>query len=224
MHDSFQMTSPAKASLQSLTDRMRHSHVSRPPVNRVIIEDLVSAVLDTMDERLSPTEATLLREIADLGRIIQEAKSGLAEVSLDAITDRHLPAATGELDAIIEHTAIATNSILESCEQLDDLAEGMNASQAGVIQTATMHIYEACSFQDVTGQRITKVVKALQAIEVKVAALSARYLASATDPAPAPRPVVQDPTPEEVCLTNGPMLPHDAMCQADIDKLLADFG
>lgn len=224
MHDSFQKTSPARISLQSLSDSLRQSHVSAPPVDRVIIEDVVFAVLDTMNERLSPTEATLLREIADLGRIIQEAKSGLAEVSLDAITDRHIPAATGELDAIIEHTAIATNSILESCELLDDLAAEMKSSQASVIQTATMHIYEACSFQDVTGQRITKVVKALQAIEAKVAALSARYLASSTDAAAIPRPVVKDPAPDEVCLENGPMLPHDAMCQDDIDKLLADFG
>ncbi len=37
------------------------------------------------------------------------------------------------------------------------------------LQDATTRIYEACSFQDITGQRITKVVATLKTIERKVA-------------------------------------------------------
>ena len=40
---------------------------------------------------------------------------------------------------------------------------------------ATTRIYEACSFQDITGQRITKVVKALHGIEEKVDAFVAAF-------------------------------------------------
>jgi chemotaxis protein CheZ len=210
-------------SLQCVTDRLRRSNVSPPPVDRVIIEEVVFAVLDTMDGRLSDTEASLLREIADLGRIIQEAKTGLAEVSLNAITGNHIPDATVELDAIIEHTANATNSILASCERLDELTADMNAEQAGVTRHATMRIYEACNFQDISGQRISKVVKALQAIEVKIAVLSARYAASAAHP-PRPQPASQsDDAGGDNSLTNGPALPHQAMCQDDVDKLMADL-
>ena len=46
---------------------------------------------------------------------------------------------------------------------------------AAKLQDATTRIYEACSFQDITGQRITKVVAALKAIEAKVAQIVATF-------------------------------------------------
>ena len=152
---------------------MRHQHDGSKLPKPIVLEALAAAVLDTMNGRLSPTEATLLREIAGLGRIIEQTKADIAEVSLDAIRGIHLPSATDELDAIVQHTAIATDSILESCELLDRLASQLSGAHAEALNNATTKIYEACSFQDITGQRITKVVKALQAIEMKVASLCA---------------------------------------------------
>jgi chemotaxis protein CheZ len=171
-----------------------------------------------MAERLSPTEAKLLREIAGLGRIIDQAKAEIAEVNVDSIRASHIPSATGELDAIVEHTALATNSILESCEVLDKLAETLTSAQASLVQNAVTQIYEACSFQDITGQRITKIVKALRAIEDKVLELSGGYVP------PGGSDVRTDTAAQDqACLLNGPMLPHEAMDQDDIDKLLGDF-
>ena len=43
------------------------------------------------------------------------------------------------------------------------------------LQEATTRIYEACSFQDITGQRITKVVSTLKTIEAKVASIVATF-------------------------------------------------
>ena len=83
--------------------------------------------------------------------------------------DRDIPFATDELDAIVEHTAVATNAILESCEMLDEVATAVSGEAAARLQDAVTKIYEACSFQDITGQRITKVVTTLKAIEAKVA-------------------------------------------------------
>lgn len=226
----------ANLPLQTLTERMRRQYEHAAAAEPVIVEDVVAAVLDTMGGRLSSSESRLLQEVAGLGRIIKEAKAGIAEVSLDDIRGNHIPVATDELGAIVLHTAAATDSILESCEMLDRLAATLDGVAAGVLQAATTQIYEACSFQDITGQRITKVVKALQAIEAKVLALSDAYATpGAWDLASArPRPAASRSEalrsealrsePEADPLLNGPMLPHAAMSQDDIDSLLADFG
>jgi chemotaxis protein CheZ len=168
-----------------------------------------------MSERLSPTETMLLQEIAGLGRIIDEAKAEVAGVSVDTIRGRHIPTATGELGAIVEHTALATNCILESCELLDTLSSGLSAEQSAILQSVVTQIYEACSFQDITGQRITKVVKALQAIEGKVLELAGGHSTGVI--------LHVDIEPEPGCVMHGPAMPAEAMAQDDIDKLLGDF-
>jgi chemotaxis protein CheZ len=219
MHDNIELNQPSGYPLLTLTERMRDRSASNVLTDPVIVEDVVVAVLDTMEGRLSPTEALLLREIAGLGRIIDQAKAEIAEVNVDSIRGRDIPSATGELDAIVEHTALATTSILESCETLDKLGESLNGAQAGILQNAVTQIYEACSFQDITGQRITKIVKALKAIEQKVVELSG---AGALD-ADAASGMQQSKPTYDGCLLNGPALPHEAMDQDDIDKLLGDF-
>ncbi|HME24961.1 MAG TPA: protein phosphatase CheZ [Acetobacteraceae bacterium] len=130
----------------------------------------------------------------------------------------HIPSATDELDAIVEHTASATDAILTSCETIDDVAVSLTGEPATKLQDATTRIYEACSFQDITGQRINKVVATLKTIEAKVAQIVAAF---GGDDHPAPIETVADPP--EATLLNGPQHPTVAMDQSDIDKLLASF-
>jgi chemotaxis protein CheZ len=207
--------SPA-AALTSLTERLRNLQTAEPPVVPVEVEDVASAVLRSMDGRLLPKEAELLQEVAGLGRIIEAARASIAEISLEDIRGRQIPTATDELAAIVDHTATATNNILEACEVLDQMAEKLERADADALQNATMRIYEACSFQDITGQRITKVVKALQAIEARVTELGNRYGHVAAAGASAL-------PPQAATLLNGPGLPQNAMGQDAIDALLADF-
>jgi chemotaxis protein CheZ len=219
MPESIELNQPAGYPLLTLTQRMRDSSERNVLNDPIIVEDVVTAVLDTLEGRLSPSEAHLLQEIAGLGRIIDQAKAEIAEVKVDSIRGRDIPSATGELDAIVEHTALATTAILESCESLDKLGETLDSAQASILQNAVTQIYEACSFQDITGQRITKIVKALKAIEQKVVELSG---AGALD-ADAASGMQQSKPTDDGCLLNGPALPHEAMDQDDIDKLLGDF-
>src|SRR6266700_2168930 len=136
-------------------------------IDRAMVEEVVTAVLTTMSGDLSATETTLLGEVAALGRTIAAAKQEIAALRVDDIMDRDIPFATDELDAIVQHTAVATNAILESCEMLDDMATKVTGDEAARLQDAVTKIYEACSFQDITGQRITKVVTTLKTIEDK---------------------------------------------------------
>jgi chemotaxis protein CheZ len=186
------------------------------------VVDVVDAILSTMQGDLSAPEAGLLAEIEDLARTIASAKAEIAALRVDDITTSHIPSATDELDAIVAHTAAATDSILEVCETLDDVAgelarDGgtLGELSAGKLQEATTRIYEACSFQDITGQRISKIVTTLKTIDRKVATIMATFGNRAA-------PTGGPPELEKILL-NGPQLPAVAMHQTDIDQLLASF-
>jgi chemotaxis protein CheZ len=186
-----------------------------------MVVEVVRSVLASMRGDLSSKDVSLLSEVEALGRTISSAKAEIAALRVDDITASHIPFATDELDAIVAHTASATHAILTSCEMLDEVGAECSGEMAAKLTGAITHIYEACSFQDITGQRITKVVATLKAIEEKVASIIAAFGGRA-DPGDAAR--VGRATPEVApSLLNGPQLPTAAMDQSDIDRLLASF-
>jgi len=189
-----------------------------PRPDRDALEDIVRTVITTMRGDLTVQETSLLTEVEELGKTIAAAKAEIAALQVDDITDSHIPSATDELGAIVDHTAAATNAILEVCETLDLLAGQVSGAQSEQLNDATTRIYEACSFQDITGQRISKVVVTLKTIENKVAQILSTFRqpdAQVSGSAPA--------ISAEDALLNGPQLPAEAMDQSEIDRLLASF-
>ncbi|WP_421992787.1 protein phosphatase CheZ [Roseococcus sp.] len=187
------------------------------------IERAVRQVLGSLAGDITTTEATLLAELEALGREVQHAKTEIAALRVDDINASHIPRATDELDAVVEHTANATNEILDVCEGLEAMQSRLPAAEREKLAAFVTRIYEACSFQDITGQRIGKVVSALKAIENRVAAVTARF-----GPGAGSLPAVEESRPitattEGRALANGPQLPAAASSQAEIDKLLASF-
>ena len=81
-------------------------------------------------------------------------------------------------------------------------------------------IYEACNFQDITGQRINKVVKTLKYIEEKIDALLTAFGEGLADAPPPPPP---EPGDENARLMHGPQLPAVANKQDEIDAILASL-
>lgn len=187
------------------------------------IERAVREVLGSLAGDLTANEAALLAELEALGSEVARAKREVAALRVDDINASHIPAATDELDAVVEHTAAATNEILDACETLERLAPKLRASaHRDALGAAVTRIYEACSFQDITGQRIGKVVAALKAIESRVAAVTARFGAGSDAASPPPDPERPDLS-EGQRLANGPQLPAAASSQEEIDRLLASF-
>jgi chemotaxis protein CheZ len=159
-----------------------------------------------------------------LSQLIQSAKSEIAAIRPEDINQQHIPTATDELDAIVGATEDATGTILDSMEKIEGLTGKMDAEVGAQVGDAVTRVYEACNFQDITGQRITKVVKALKEIEIKIDALVAAFGtnsegADGTSKGPA-KGAVKDPRADSHLL-NGPQLPSNAVSQADIDALLA---
>jgi chemotaxis protein CheZ len=209
---------PNPVGIEALKRKLAAIRDRQPPIEPGMITEVVRAVLTTISDDLTAKETTLLREVEELGRMIANTKSEIAALRVDDITDHDIPFATDELDAIVEHTAHATDAILESCEMLDEVAATVSGDAAAKLQAATTRIYEACSFQDITGQRITKVVTTLKTIEGKVA-----HIIGTFGPSVEAARRAGDHVATDADLLNGPQLPAHAMDQSDIDKLLASF-
>ncbi len=187
--------------------------------------DIVESIVSTMEGDVSSVNVHVYAEIEALARYIHETKSEIASLRPDEITDTHLPTATDELEAVVGATEKATEAIFEAVEKIEELSEGMDPEVSAKVVEAVTMVYEACSFQDVTGQRITKVVNALKHIEAKVEALLEAFgseLKQDKGPAPGAAAGLADQRPDGD-LMNGPQLPEDAKSQDDIDALLASL-
>ena len=212
------MLDPGEQGITALKQKLAVIRTQQPGVDPGMVTEVVRAVLTTMSDDLTAKENSLLQEVEALGRTIASAKTEIAALRVDDITDHDIPFATDELDAIVDHTAHATNAILESCEMLDEVSATLSGDPAAKLQDAVTKIYEACSFQDITGQRITKIVTTLKAIEEKVA-----HIIGTFGPVTIAVQRGKDHADPEADLLNGPQLPANAMDQSDIDKLLASF-
>jgi len=155
--------------------------------------------------------------VEHLARIIAEAKRDLAALSAQDIRAKHLPTAGDELTAIVGATERATNAILDAVERIEKSANQACGEQGAAILADVTSIYEACNFQDITGQRISKIVSVLKEVDATVASL----LESLNLP-----PVILNAGASDGpsrtgddALLNGPQMPDAAPNQADIDAL-----
>ncbi len=210
---------PGIRGVEALKQKLALIRAQKPDLEPEMVTEVVRAVLTTISDELTAKEASLLEEVEELARTIATAKTEIAALRVDDITDHDIPFATDELDAIVGHTAQATHAILESCETLDEVAGTITGEPSAKLQDATTKIYEACSFQDITGQRITKIVATLKTIEGKVAHIISTFGPAITHAAKKKTNDVMT----DADLLNGPQLPAHAMDQSDIDKLLASF-
>ncbi len=204
-----------------LPRRMAELSVQYPRTDPHMVEGVVRAVLTSMRGDLSASETALLAEVEELAQTLANARAEIAALDADDINDSHIPSATDELDAIVAHTAVATDIILECCEKLDVLGPTLTGEAEKVVQDVTTRIYEACSFQDITGQRITKIVATLQSIERKVAHIIGVFGQDHQPGAARSAETAADVKPSS--LLNGPQLPAVAMDQSTIDALMASF-
>lgn len=206
------------AKLSALKTRM-------PSYTKDEIQEVVTEMLSSMEGDLSEMNLKLYAEVESLARYIVTAKTEIAALRPDEITNDHIASATDELDAIVGSTEEATNGILQAMESLESLTGEMDPAMAEKVTEAVTLVYESCNFQDITGQRITKIVKALKHIENKVDALVSAFgedIAKYKAAHPGQEKAADNPMSDKALL-NGPQLPDSAGKQDDIDALLASF-
>ncbi len=199
-----------------MTVEEKHSSENNAENKKAKIVKIISSVIDKVDQNQQVSLNTIMVQLRDLLIVIEEMRHEVGALSPQELKGKHIAGATDELDAIVEATSEATGVIMDCCEAIQEKAVGENAD---AINEEVMKIYEACSFQDVTGQRISKVVKTFQTIEEKVdhlvSVLGIKVKEYVDDG--------EDDREGDERLLNGPQLPSDAISQEDIDKLLAEL-
>jgi chemotaxis protein CheZ len=205
--------------------RVRALSLPREPIDPSEIIEVVESVMASVSGDLSAVNQKLYHEIESLARFIQVAKSEIASLSPEDIKHQHIAAAADELSVIVENTEVATNSIFEAVEAIEAVCPDLDPVSAEKIINAVTTVYEACSFQDITGQRISKVVGALQHIEQKLSGLLEAFggefetRVGADGKRQDLKPIPKVERPDEH-LMNGPQSPGAASTQDEIDALL----
>ncbi len=121
----------------------------------------------------------LKHELGGLFQYIRRVRQEIAAVYRPDDGDYQFDSMADQLDAIVGATEEATNTIMEAMENNDEiltsLREGITDADhlAGLDRIAAngAAVFEACSFHDITGQRVTKVVKSISYVEARINAL-----------------------------------------------------
>jgi chemotaxis protein CheZ len=118
----------------------------------------------------------LKTEMTAISTSIEETRRQLASMHANTPRAINLDRMTGELGAVVGDTANATNDILASAEGIQEVVSALKVeltssnckAHLDQVQDLTQKIFESCNFQDLTGQRITRIVETLAFIESRV--------------------------------------------------------
>jgi chemotaxis protein CheZ len=160
----------------------------------------------------------IVRELAAVADYIGHMKTEIAALKPNELCRDRIPSANDELGNVVQATASATHTIMTNAEEILNSGNLSDKEYRELVETRVLAIFEACSFQDITGQRINKVLEALGQLEKRLGrfakAVNVRDSADAVDPEETLRQARR-----EVLLLNGPQAEDVAIKQDDIDAL-----
>lgn len=165
----------------------------------------------------APHKNTLVSVLEYLSDHIRHTRSEIGALRSGGGNAQMFSTTTDELEEIVTETARATNRIMDAAEAVEKVASSLDTVPAGALMDAVTNIYEASAFQDITGQRITKIVRALQSLEEKLASLAGAF-------GPLDETVAIKAPQGDSALLNGPQMEKTAASQTDIDALFASLG
>ncbi|WP_135080171.1 protein phosphatase CheZ [Terasakiella sp. SH-1] len=177
----------------------------------------------------------LAQQILHLVDYITKIKSELASIKHPKSRVDHFNTVSEQLNTICETTEEATNTIMESAEEVltavDDLSANIKYTEAqnsfNAIQDSTNKIFESCSFHDLTGQRISKIVRIMNKLEGTLDSLVEIVGRKGLEE----MPVDESETIEDVIgmhdgdiAMHGPQIVGQEVSQDDIDALFGGGG
>ena len=206
------------------------------------IEDIFSAIQDlrritqmsaseTVEScRRELHEALAMRSELDVMKdAITRTKAELANLHRTEYSGKGMRRAADELDAVVDSTERATTQLLGAIEEIESHAAMLNATtlppgmkpHVDVIMERVITAYEACNFQDLTGQRINKIVGVMKFIEEHLDRLITTWSELDSFKELIAIMPVSTSLDDESSLLNGPKLDHDIghVDQNDIDSL-----
>lgn len=202
--------------LQSEISQIEASGETTVPIS--MVKEMMASLRDifSMDDGAHNTTAELYSEVGQVAIFLNGAKKELAKIGGGDDAGQRVTEASDHLAETMEMTEQATNTIMASSEKIQELAAGLPIEDE--VNDLVTQVFEACNFQDVTGQRIQKVVEILQRVEQMVLRMVLVFGLSAKGDQ------LDDATREELSseaeLLSGPALKGQGLEQDQIDDML----
>ena len=160
----------------------------------------------------------LSREIAAVGQYVSRMKREIGALRPNEIYRDHLPSAHGDLNSIREATASSANSIMSAAEGILAIEAPTFEAYRAEVEEKVMQIFEACTFQDITGQRVARVNEMLGQIEKRLQRFALAVKASDARGG-YDREAIMREARREVLIVEGPQNATAGIDQGAIDKL-----
>jgi chemotaxis protein CheZ len=180
---------------------------------------LASQMSEAMQMFFSSIDRTLFDEMRYISSYIQRTRVEISNLRPNDLSEDRIPRAGAELHAVVQHTAEATNLIMAVAEDVMAADTSDPAAYQAFVSDKMMEIFEACTFQDITGQRIQKVVDTLTHIEQRL-----ERFASVMGVEDAELKETLEDKRKRENLLNGPALNGPEVAQDDIDALFGTEG
>lgn len=164
------------------------------------------------------------RDLIEMSDAIARTRAEIASIRPPLGTEGRFVTASEELDDIVSATERATSEILAATESIQEALATLRDFQplqpfCDALSKKVTDIITACSFQDITGQRIDKVIKVLRLLESRVKSMIEIWGLDDYDIAAVPE---SDAHPE-AHLLHGPQSEAEALQQSDIDSMIESF-
>ena len=184
---------------------------------------LAHQLTDTMKLFFSSLDQSICQEFNYIADYISKTRDEIAALRPNDIKTERIPSAGAELEAVVGDTERATETIMSEaeavlCEEATDYDE-----YRANIEARMMTIIEACSFQDLSGQRVSKVVNSLRHVESRVARFAEVMGVRDADTFETEEEKAERERAEKNLL-NGPAIGGPETSQDDIDALFAEGG
>ena len=166
----------------------------------------------------------LKKELYGLFKYLKRVCQEIAANNRPADKALHFDNMSDQLDAIVQATEEATDTIMGCMEKNDDIVIELKKSVTDPTQVKLLDqisangadVFEGCSFQDITGQRITKDIKSVTYVEDRVNSLIEVWGKDEIDRIEV-NPDVEKTDGDK--LLHGPALEGEGITQDEIDKL-----
>jgi len=130
--------------------------------------DYLDRVIRELRALKAPQKETLIGVLQYLSDHIRATRAEIGAIRGNGSGDQLFGNTADELEEIVTETARAANRIMDAAETIEGVAGKVDPVSAASLTDAVTQIYEASSFQDITGQRVRKVVETLHQIEARV--------------------------------------------------------
>ena len=160
---------PGPEQLTHIVDFLRRERRDLSLDDVMVLAERMAA---TLDETVARVDTLLHDEFRAIVGEIAALRREIGGLRTDHMRFERIPEAGLELDAVVEATETATVAIMEAAEEIMSADATDPDAYKALVDDKMIVIFEACSFQDITGQRIRKVVRTLSWIEERLGRLT----------------------------------------------------